>query len=245
MTHKPWSVFIGFDPRPEEHQGFTIARESIRKFHRHLVIRGLVLNELNQLGLYWRPTERRNGKLWDVISNAPMATEFALSRFLVPAYARKRSKPPYGWAIYLDCDVLVRGSLNPLIEQLDDAMPLYCVKHEHKPVTDIKMDGQRQTSYPRKNWSSVMAINCDHGANEWLTPKHVNAAKGLDLHQFKWLHDNDIGELSPIWNYLVGHTVIDQEPKIVHFTDGLPNIPAYANVEYADEWHAELARWAA
>jgi hypothetical protein len=28
------------------------------------------------------------------------------------------------------------------------------------------MDGQAQTRYARKNWSSVMVFNCDHPANE-------------------------------------------------------------------------------
>jgi hypothetical protein len=35
------------------------------------------------------------------------------------------------------------------------------------------------------------------------------------------------------------------DPKIAHFTNGIPDLPGYENVPFADEWRAELARWAA
>lgn len=39
-----------------------------------------------------------------------------------------------------------------------------------------------------------------------LTPDYVNTATGLDLHQFKWLaNDELIGALPDRWNYLVGY----------------------------------------
>ena len=33
------------------------------------------------------------------------------------------------------------------------------------------MDGVVQTSYPRKNWSSLMLFNCDHPSVKKLTRK--------------------------------------------------------------------------
>jgi len=37
------------------------------------------------------------------------------------------------------------------------------------------MDGQVQSKYARKNWSSFMIFNCHHEANQALTPEMVNA----------------------------------------------------------------------
>ena len=106
------------------------------------------------------------------------------------------------------------------------------------------MDGQIQTIYARKNWSSVMAFNCNHPSNKALTVEMVNTLPGRDLHRFCWLQDDEIGELEPEWNYLVGHTKTKDEPKIVHWTDGGPWLEAFREAEYADEWWDELERWA-
>ena len=51
MSKKPWSIWLGFDPRPEEMSGYAVARGSIRKFHRHAPIRGLVLSDLTARGV--------------------------------------------------------------------------------------------------------------------------------------------------------------------------------------------------
>lgn len=246
MSNKPWQIFLGFDPR--EAAAYSVARESIRRHHGHIPITGLVLFDLQNRKLYYRPTEHRLGKLWDTVSGAYMSTEFANSRFLVPELVKRLEEPPYGWAIFMDSDILVRGSLTPLIEQLDDSKALYCVKHDYRPLNDIKMDGQKQDAYARKNWSSVMAINCDHPANDALTVEMVNTLPGRDLHRFCWLDDDEIGELEPKWNFLLGEMPVwlcAVDPVIVHFTLGGPWFDAFKNVPYADEWRAELNRWAA
>lgn len=244
MTKRLMSVWIGFDPR--EAAAFAVARESIWKFDRHIMVKGVVLSDLQINGMYYRPTERRLGKLWDKISEAPMATEFAISRFLVPAIVKKHANKwhPGNWALFMDCDVLVRRNLEELRELLDDEKAVMCVKHNHVPTNDVKMDGQEQTRYARKNWSSVMAFNVDHPSNKCLDVEMVNTLPGRDLHRFCWLDDGEIGELPPEWNYLVGHTEGVTNPKIVHFTDGGPWFEAFRNVEYAEEWTREIERWA-
>ena len=79
---------------------------------------GLVLSDLERMGIYNRPWERRdNGQLWDVIKDAPMSTEFACSRFLTPILAKT------GWAVFMDCDILCRTSLARLFEQASDVLP--------------------------------------------------------------------------------------------------------------------------
>jgi hypothetical protein len=57
----PLTVFIGFDHR--EAAAFAVARSSLR---RHVIapikIRGLILSDLIEKGLYTRPMERRDGR---------------------------------------------------------------------------------------------------------------------------------------------------------------------------------------
>lgn len=232
------SIFIGWDPR--EADAYAVAMQSLtRRLSRHIPVHGLVLDDLRDRGLYTRPTEIRDGRLWDVISEAPMSTQHACARFLTPYLARE------GWALFMDGDVLIRGDLAPLFDMLDPRKAVYCVKHRHEPTTASKMDGQIQTVYARKNWSSVMAINCDHPANRALTLELVNGAPGRDLHRFCWLPDDLIGELAPTFNYLVGHTTNVTDPLIVHFTDGVPDMEGFENQPFAEEWRGELRRLAA
>jgi hypothetical protein len=233
-------IYIGYDQRPAEVLSFAVARHSIkRRLNLPIPIYGLLLQELKEAGLYLRNIEVRDGRLWDTISNAPMATEFAISRFLVPYIARD------GWALFVDCDVMARVSLTQLFACGDPSKACMVVKHDHRPSGDTKMDGQVQTAYPRKNWSSVVLWNCDHPGTRCLTPALVNARPGLWLHQFSWLDDNDIGELDPRWNHLVGEVLPRQDAKLVHFTNGTPNMAGYEDCEFADEWREELERWAA
>src|SRR3954462_845347 len=94
------SIYIGWDPR--EADAFAVARDSMR---RHMTlpipVRGLVLDDLKAQGLYTRPMEYRPSAadkpvMWDVVSDAPMATQHACARFLVPYLAKS------GWALFVD-----------------------------------------------------------------------------------------------------------------------------------------------
>lgn len=232
-----WSVWIGFDPR--EAAAFAVAKSSVRvNSILPIPVRGVILSDLRRKGLYTRPTSMRDGRLWDDISDAPMSTEFACSRFLVPHLAQT------GWALFMDCDMLVRANVENLFAQCDPAKAVMCVKHLHEPPEGVKMDGQAQTRYARKNWSSVVAFNCDHPSNRALTVEYVNTVPGRDLHRFAWLADDEIGELEPAWNFLVGHTDPAIDPNIVHFTEGGPWMAGYENVPFADEWRDALESWA-
>lgn len=231
------SIWLGFDPR--ETAAYAVAKYSIDRWLTQPVpVKGIVLDRLRQQELYYRPTERRDGRLWDVISEAPMATEFAISRFLTPILAKK------GWALFMDCDVLARRSLVRLFDLADPKYAVMCVKHRHEPQEGVKMDGQAQTRYARKNWSSVALFNVEHPANKLLTVEMVNERPGRDLHAFCWLEDREIGELPAEWNYLIGHTQTNAEPALVHFTDGVPSMPGYEDCDYANEWRATLHQWA-
>lgn len=262
----PASIWIGFDPRPSESIAYAVARFSAcAHLNLPIPVRGVVLDHLQAQGLYTRPTETRIGTwtaddgrkwssservLWDTISQWTMATEFAISRFLVPELVRRTTRPgrPCGWSLFMDPDVIVRRNLGPLFEYVSahQQFAVRVVKHNHVPRNVTKMDGQVQSAYSRKNWSSVCLFNVDHPSNRALTVDMVNTLPGRDLHRFCWLKDDEIGELGPEWNHLVGEDdERNHDPRIVHFTNGLPCVPGYENVPFADEWRAQLNQWAA
>lgn len=233
---KPWTIWIGYDAR--ESDGFAVARNTARQLCQIPVpIYGLDIGSLQSQGLYTRPMARDGGQLIDLISKAPMSTEFALTRFLVPHLAES------GLALFVDCDVMFRQSPIRLFERADLSKAVSVVQHEYDPEDALKMDGQAQTRYARKNWSSVMLFNCDHPRNDPLSVEYVNSRRGLDMHQFDWLRDSDIGELDTQWNYLVGHHTREDcaDPAIVHYTEGLPWMRE--GCEYADEWFKARSEW--
>lgn len=242
------SVWIGYDPR--ESAAFAVACRTARRYLSVTTpVRGLVLSDLKARGLYTRPTELKPSALdgpvlWDVISDAPMSTEHACARFLVPYLAQRLA----GWAMFCDGDVMFRRGLDQVFDSLDPRYAVYCVKHNYPTVTTAtKMDGKEQTSYSRKNWSSVMIFNCDHLLNEPVTRslKIVNEVPGRDLHRFCWLEDKDIGELDSSMNHLVGIRPPRGDAAVVHFTLGTPDMRGYEECEYATEWRQELYSWAA
>ena len=76
-------IYLGWDPR--EAQAYAVAVRSIRAHTSSPVdIHPIDLSKLQAGGWYQRPMEFRAGRLWDCISDAPCATEFAISRFFVP-----------------------------------------------------------------------------------------------------------------------------------------------------------------
>jgi len=231
------SVYIGWDPH--EALAFEVATYSLlRRLSEPIYLSKLVLADVRERGLYRRPTSWQDGKLIDILSvrddyNGAMSTEHACARFCTPYLAKS------GWALFMDGDVLVRHDIARIFDELDPARALYCVQHAYRPKEATKKGGYVQTRYDRKNWSSVMIFNCDHPSVEALA--HViNKVPGRDLHGFCWLADSQIGALDASWNHLVGWSG-GLDPRIVHFTEGLPDVPGYENCEYADEWRAERA----
>lgn len=160
------------------------------------------------------------------------STDFSFSRFLVPWLCNFE-----GHAIFMDCDMLVLDDVAALWALADPSFAVQVVQHDHEPAHSSKFLGQPQTSYPRKNWSSVMLFNCARCTA--LTPDYVNTASGLDLHRFNWLEsDSLIGELPPRSNHLVDYDP-PQAPETLsnlHFTSGGPWMPGYESCGYAGLW---------
>ena len=167
---------------------------------------------------------------------AQQSTEFSFSRFLTPYLSGYR-----GWSLFMDCDMVARADIAELFALRDERCAVMVCQHDYTPRDDAKFLKNPQTQYAKKNWSSLMLFNNE--ACRALTPEYVATASGLDLHQFRWLEDQDrIGALPLAWNWLVGEYPYNPDARIAHFTRGGPYFAAYADTEYADEWRAALAR---
>lgn len=223
-------AYIGYDSR--EDLAYQVAHDSLM-YSSNIVAEPINADRLRSVGLYSRNIDARGDQQYDLPSQAPCSTQFASSRFLVPIICQS------GWALFTDCDVVFLRDVNEILEEVEDfGKAVYVVKHEYDPKESVKMDGQKQTSYPRKNWSSVMLFNCDHPANTRLTIESVNRMPGRDLHGFYWLNDDEIGSLSPNWNWLVNVSERPSNPGIAHFTLGGPWIDGWKPQPYDEIWSA-------
>lgn len=216
-------VFIGYDPR--EDIAYQVCKHSIERRQPDADVRPLKQQELRDAGWYNRPVDKL------------ASTEFTFTRFLVPELAGFK-----GWALFIDCDIILTTDVKELFDCADDQYAVMCVKHDYKVKEGTKMDGQKQTVYPRKNWSSVMLFNCAHPSNQQLDQHLVNNTEinGAYLHRFSWLKDEEIGKLDHTWNYLVGVYDDISVPKLIHYTEGGPWFENYRNCKFNNLWKLEL-----
>ncbi len=211
-------VFIGYDPR--EAVAFSVLSHSIQaRATGPVAITPLMLSQLK--GILTR--ER----------HSLQSTDFSFSRFLAPYLSDYA-----GWSIFMDCDMLMLDDLANLYTLRAERYAVMVVKHHHVPRESVKFLGEPQSKYDKKNWSSVMLFN--NARCRALSPDFVNAASGLELHQFKWLASDDlVGALPDRWNHLVGYNAPRGDASLVHFTLGGPYHEGFGNCEYATQWRAE------
>lgn len=158
------------------------------------------------------------------------STEFSFSRFIIPHLMNYQ-----GWALFMDCDMLMVDDIAKLWQLRDDSYAVQVCKHNYTPKNQTKFLNQIQTVYPKKNWSSVMLMNCKKCHT--LTPDYVNKASGLELHQFKWLESEDlIGDIPLEWNWLADEYEYKNDVYNIHYTEGGPYFEAYTNCDYSEEW---------
>ena len=229
-SESPFKVFIGYDTR--EDIAYQVARHSLLRHTSHQVsVHPIRQAAVRELGLYTRPVD------------ATATTEFSLTRFLTPYLAAQ----DHGWVLFTDCDFLFTTDIARVLEGLDPAKAVYVVQHEYQPAHDIKMDGQKQTRYPRKNWSSFILFNMAHPDVRALTPEVVNAASPAYLHRFQWVADDShIGALDLDWNFLEGeYPRPETTPRVIHYTNGGPWFAEWQSVDFADLWLAEEAAYRA
>ncbi len=235
MTTKNIKIFVGWDSR--ENDAYVVCKHSLQRLSStKLEIEPLVRSELIDKGLYRRKWHRNDvGVVVDDIDEKPFSTEFSFTRFLVPTLMQFE-----GWAMFVDLDFLYRTDVNKLFSLADSRYAIMCVKHNHMPVESMKMDGVPQTTYPRKNWSSMVLWNCSHPANREVTAEKVNTMPGSWLHRFSWLSDELIGGVPEEWNWLEGHSSSKIKPNAIHYTRGGPWFENYKDVAYAQEWVNEF-----
>lgn len=158
---------------------------------------------------------------------------FSKARFRIPEMQGYR-----GWAIWADGDMLCRADIAELWKLRKPGYDVMVVQHDYRTKHPVKYLGQRNEDYERKNWSSLMLIDCGNAV--WRRPEYkalLNGPAGL-LHRFSYLEDERIGELPKAWNHLVSEYDYDPNAKLVHFTIGIP--PFYPSCDYSAEWYNEL-----
>lgn len=224
----PLRVFIGCDRR--QRQAALVLQHSLQRCSSQpLSITLLEEVQLRQAGLLWR--ER----------HPLQTTDCSFSRFLVPHLLGFQ-----GWGLYLDGDMLCLSDPAVLWDFARPELALLCVQHPERVWGEVKLNGARQSTYPRKNWSSLMLFQAE--LCRALTPTVVNEASGLDLHRFTWLSsDLQLGALPGSWNHLVDVDPAvepeDRQPDLVHWTLGGPWLPGYTQSggHLADRWRQERA----
>ena len=106
-------IFIGYDPR--ETVAFHVLNHSIQA--RATAPVSITPLKLDQLGeLMWR--KRHNLQ----------STDFSFSRFLVPHLCGYK-----GWALFMDCDMLMLDDVANLWRLRSNHYAVQCVKHDHQP----------------------------------------------------------------------------------------------------------------
>ena len=217
------NIFIGYDTR--EKVASDVCEFSIKQRTKSdLNIKLLKLDDLKKEKIYTRAEDRLS------------STEFTFSRFLIPHLMGYK-----GWAIFCDCDFLWLEDIQSLYKLKNDNFAVMCCQHIYNPKSDTKMDGKKQLIYPRKNWSSMVMWNCGHPSNRILDKNLVNNETGKFLHRFGWLKDEEIGNISIEWNWLVNwyKEPNDGTPKALHFTEGGPWFENYKDRDYSDLWFKE------
>lgn len=213
---QPFKIFIGYDPR--ERIAFHVLSQSIIE-NSSIPVSISPIN-LNNLKSFYK----RKKRIKD-------STEFSISRFLTPYLSGYK-----GYSLFLDCDFIVRDDVAKLLKfvKSDVNKVLWCVKHNYIPKNKIKFLDEKQLIYNKKNWSSFVVYN--NKKCKILTPKFIEKANGLYLHQFSWTKDHLIGSLPKEWNILVGEQKIPKNFKSLHYTVGGPYFKKYRRSLGSNFW---------
>jgi hypothetical protein len=164
---------------------------------------------------------------------------FTFSRFLVPYLCGYQ-----GFAVFADAsDMLCVSDLAELEALFDPSYAVQVVKHDYKTKHPIKYIGTEMEcpniNYARKNWASLMLINCAHPNWRAIDAAYINSVPMRHMLQMSFLRDEDIGELPQEWNRLVDEGQPLDGAKIIHWTAGTPAFYHYRNTPGAELWRKE------
>lgn len=154
-------------------------------------------------------------------------TPVTYSRFLVPWMSDFE-----GMSIYLDADTLVRGDITELFS--------YCRKEMAKRDDQglVQPAVWVNVHQPEFEWASVIVFNNGHPSNAKLTPKHVQVTPEA-MHKMGWVLPHEVGEFPPEWNVRIGYEKVPDDPKLIRFTQGVPQWWETEDQPFADEWRAK------
>lgn len=214
-------IFVGYDPHYD--LAYNVCKHSIES-------RSEI--KVHKLWSKTIPEYNRN-------TGEPQSTDFTFTRFWVPYLSDYK-----GYSVFCDLDFVFLNDIQMLENIIYKDKAVSVVKHKpYEPKTKVKMDGKPQHTAARKNWASLMVFNNEHPSNQILTPDYLNNHKpGLDLHQFGWLQDHEIGALPPQWNVLDGYIEYDRLLGI-HYTDGGPWLKEFEKTTYSKYWWSEKEKW--
>jgi hypothetical protein len=165
---------------------------------------------------------------------------FTYQRFLVPELCNWAGK-----ALFVDgADMLLRASVGQLVDLYDKRFAVQVVKHDYQTKHPVKYVGTSMqapnSSYDRKNWSSLILWNCGHMAHFRARDdirRAVEEGDGKYLHRFAWLKDDEIGDLPKEWNWLCQEYGENPDAKLIHYTAGIPSFEHYKDGEMSEPWH--------
>lgn len=159
------------------------------------------------------------------------SNKFIYSRFLTPYLCEFK-----GYSIYADGDMICNTDIANVLSLVDPTKAVQVVKHKYKTKMKIKYLNKDNLNYPRKNWSSFIIFNNEHGANKILTPDFIQKMDGKYLHRFSWLNDDEIGEIPIEWNWLAIEYEKNLNAKIIHYTLGTPCFEKFKNSDMSNIW---------
>lgn len=149
---------------------------------------------------------------WTPITRCGL-TEFTFARYAAPWLCGYE-----GISVFMDADVIVQDDINELAELAQERCPVSVVK---APL--------------RFEWPSVMVFR--NYLCKSLTPEYINDPS-TSPQKLSW--SNPIGELPGEWNFCVGYDKpLQNYPKLIHYTQGIPCWPETQGCEYSEVWHEE------
>jgi hypothetical protein len=164
---------------------------------------------------------------WEREQDPLQSTPFTYTRFLVPYLMGYE-----GIALFMDSDMLALGDISEVFKLPMEGLTLRVRQHDYNPEATVKMGGKVQTAYPRKNWSSLMLMDCSK-LGVW-TKETVQTQTGAFLHRFETIPDEEIGDIPEEFNQL-DHMFGDT--KLLHYTSGGPWLPGCEDASHGDLWH--------
>jgi hypothetical protein len=135
--------------------------------------------------------------------------------------------------LYIGADPREAAGLHVFIQSVMDkaSVPVSFIPL-HKPMLngfDGQRDGTNAFIYSR------FLVPYIQNYNGWAI-----FADGF-LHRFQWLNDDQIGELPPDWNCLVGEQDV-ANASLLHHTLGIPGFDHYKHCDASEHWHRNYKR---